>query len=110
MLYLLDHIHRFINLSLLSVILGTMALPHAKAHGLNWQSHPQLPDNEGFAGSFSGTSNGVLLVAGGSNFPKKDRGKEVPKFGTIRFTHSIKVIVIGLLLVNYHALMAMESQ
>jgi len=71
MFYLLNYTYRFINLSLLGVILSTMTLSQAKAQELNWQSQPPLPDNEGFAGSFSGTSNGVLLVAGGSNFPEK---------------------------------------
>jgi len=40
---------------------------------------PSLPDKEGFAGSFAGVSNGVLLVAGGANFPDKkpwDGGKK----------------------------------
>lgn len=32
---------------------------------------PTLPDKEGFAGCFAGVSNGVLLVAGGANFPDK---------------------------------------
>lgn len=32
---------------------------------------PQLPDSEGFAGSFAGVSNGALVVAGGANFPEK---------------------------------------
>ncbi len=41
---------------------------------------PSLPDREGFAGSFSGVSNGALLVAGGANFPGKkpwEGGKKV---------------------------------
>lgn len=31
----------------------------------------KLPDKEGFAGSFAGTSHGALVVAGGANFPDK---------------------------------------
>ena len=38
---------------------------------MNWQKLPNLPDREGFAGSFAGTSHGALLVAGGANFPDK---------------------------------------
>ncbi len=41
---------------------------------------PPLPDREGFAGPFAGVSNGVLVVAGGANFPDKkpwDGGKKV---------------------------------
>lgn len=41
---------------------------------------PPLPDKEGFAGPFAGVSNGVLVVAGGANFPDKrpwDGGKKV---------------------------------
>ena len=32
---------------------------------------PSLPDREGYAGLFAGVSRGVLLVAGGANFPGK---------------------------------------
>src|SRR5687768_6652808 len=38
----------------------------------NWLQQgelPPLPDSLGLAGSFAGTSNGALIVAGGSNFP-----------------------------------------
>jgi len=36
-----------------------------------WKPLPPLPDKEGFAGPFAGVSHGVLLVAGGANFPAK---------------------------------------
>ncbi|MBI0399545.1 sodium:solute symporter family transporter [Cyclobacterium marinum] len=36
-----------------------------------WEVLPAIPDKEGFAGMFAGTSNGVLLVGGGANFPEK---------------------------------------
>jgi N-acetylneuraminate epimerase len=45
-----------------------------------WERLPSLPDKEGFAGPFAGTSRGVLLVAGGANFPEKkprEGGKKV---------------------------------
>jgi N-acetylneuraminic acid mutarotase len=32
---------------------------------------PTLPDQEGFAGAFAGVADGILLVAGGANFPGK---------------------------------------
>lgn len=35
----------------------------------NWSSLPNIPDNVGFAGSFSGVSNNALIVTGGANFP-----------------------------------------
>src|SRR5580692_4015153 len=38
---------------------------------LHWQQLPPLPDREGFATPFDGTSNGALIVAGGANFPEK---------------------------------------
>lgn len=41
---------------------------------------PPLPDREGMAGVFTGVSHGVLLVAGGANFPEKkpwEGGKKV---------------------------------
>ena len=33
----------------------------------SWKQLPPIPDQEGFAGSFAGVSNGALLVAGGAN-------------------------------------------
>jgi len=44
-----------------------------------WDKLPPLPDKEGFAGPFAGVSGGVLVVAGGANFPDKkpwDGGKK----------------------------------
>jgi N-acetylneuraminic acid mutarotase len=38
---------------------------------LNWTSLPDVPDREGFAGSFAGVAGGALFVAGGANFPDK---------------------------------------
>lgn len=38
---------------------------------MDWFQLPSIPDAEGFAGSFAGTSGGALLVAGGANFPGK---------------------------------------
>jgi len=45
-----------------------------------WDRLPSLPDKEGFAGPFAGSSRGILLVAGGANFPGKkpwEGGKKV---------------------------------
>lgn len=36
---------------------------------ISWSDLPPLPDPLGFAGSFAGTCNDTLLVAGGANFP-----------------------------------------
>ncbi|RFC45467.1 MAG: N-acetylneuraminic acid mutarotase [Verrucomicrobia bacterium] len=36
-------------------------------HPLEWTKLPQLPDAEGFAGTFAGVSGDALLVAGGAN-------------------------------------------
>ena len=41
----------------------------SRVHDRRWVRLPDLPDREGFAGSFAGTSHGVLIVAGGANFP-----------------------------------------
>lgn len=38
-----------------------------------WQQLNNIPDADGFAGSYAGVSNGVLIVAGGSNFPGNTR-------------------------------------
>jgi N-acetylneuraminate epimerase len=45
--------------------------PKRDRNALDWQQLPALPDREGFAGLFAGTSDGALLVAGGANFPDK---------------------------------------
>ena len=42
----------------------------ATARG-QWQALPELPGGEGFAGMFAGRSHGMLLAAGGANFPDK---------------------------------------
>lgn len=34
-----------------------------------WEKLPPLPDGEGFAGMFAGTSHGALICTGGANFP-----------------------------------------
>lgn len=38
---------------------------------LRWTKFPSLPDREGFAYMFTGVHQGVLLAAGGANFPDK---------------------------------------
>jgi N-acetylneuraminic acid mutarotase len=48
--------------------------------GIRWSELPPLPDKHGLAGAFAGTCDGVLLVAGGANFPDKmpwDGGQKV---------------------------------
>ncbi len=58
---------------LLPGILFALACPTAlcqdKREG--WTRFQSLPDKEGFAGSFAGTSGGALLLAGGANFPDR---------------------------------------
>lgn len=36
-----------------------------------WETLPPLPDPHGFAGAYAGVTRGVLVVAGGANFPDK---------------------------------------
>jgi len=58
-----------------SLLLGALALPgslHAQsrpAGRLSWSELPPLPDTPGFGGPFVGETGGVLVVAGGANFP-----------------------------------------
>jgi N-acetylneuraminic acid mutarotase len=40
-----------------------------KKGAFTWDTLPALPDTVGFAGSFAGIADNVLIVAGGSNFP-----------------------------------------
>jgi N-acetylneuraminate epimerase len=54
--------------TLLTVMFATVSLG---ALAGEWKQLPTLPDKEGLAGSFAGVSNGVLLLAGGANFPGK---------------------------------------
>ncbi|MBI3862665.1 MAG: galactose oxidase [Planctomycetia bacterium] len=60
------------NLSCLLVLLALAGQPEpaANAHPLKWDKLPPLPDREGFASMFAGTSGGSLVVAGGANFPR----------------------------------------
>lgn len=51
---------------------------------LNWKPLANLPDVEGFAGSYAGVSNGALIVAGGANFPEKPLWEGGPKRWTDR--------------------------
>ena len=51
---------------------------------LDWKPLADLPDAEGFAGSYAGVSNGALIVAGGANFPEKPLWEGGPKRWTDR--------------------------
>lgn len=57
---------------LASALLG-LAVPllvtGSPAASLTWERLPSIPDDTGFAGSFTGVHNGVLLAGGGANFP-----------------------------------------
>jgi len=43
----------------------------ASAADLNWKRLADVPDKNGFAGSFAGVSGGALIVAGGTHFPNQ---------------------------------------
>lgn len=51
---------------------------------LRWKQLADLPDAEGFAGSYAGVSNGALIVCGGANFPEKPLWEGGPKRWTNR--------------------------
>ncbi len=51
------------------ILLFLLSLLYATALG-QWSEFPPLPDPEGFAGLYAGTSHGVLICAGGANFPE----------------------------------------
>jgi N-acetylneuraminic acid mutarotase len=51
------------------ILLGMISSMPAQT--LHWTKLPALPDAEGFAGMFAGSSGGALIVAGGANFPDK---------------------------------------
>jgi N-acetylneuraminate epimerase len=52
------------------LLLAAMSMA-SQAEVLQWKEFPAIPDAEGFAGMYAGVSNGVLLAAGGANFPDK---------------------------------------
>ncbi len=58
------------NIILIAITVSA-SLTVAADSSLIWQKLPSLPDPIGFAGAFAGTSGGVLIVAGGANFPGK---------------------------------------
>ncbi len=51
---------------------------------LEWKQLADLPDAEGFAGSYAGVSHGALIVCGGANFPEKPLWEGGPKRWTDR--------------------------
>lgn len=61
------NVTRVNRLGLLLAIL--FVIKPAMADELEWHRLPPLPDKIGFAGCYAGVSEGVLLVAGGANFP-----------------------------------------
>ena len=52
------------------IVLFSLAEGFAQQNNLKIGELPPLPDQEGFAGMFAGTSQGVLLCMGGANFPE----------------------------------------
>jgi N-acetylneuraminic acid mutarotase len=60
-----------IGIMAMTVLLLSVALLCNSVRSETWHELTPLPDKEGFAGSFAGVSHGVLLVAGGANFPEK---------------------------------------
>jgi N-acetylneuraminic acid mutarotase len=56
------------------IAIGLLIVAHTSAQTpptpqMTWNPLTSLPDHEGFAGPFAGTSGGALLVAGGANIP-----------------------------------------
>lgn len=57
----------------MATLTGSSSSLHADGTNdvLAWSKLANLPDKEGFASMFAGVHNGVLIVAGGANFPEK---------------------------------------
>jgi N-acetylneuraminate epimerase len=75
-----DNGTRFIRMALSVAIVLVTANVTAAELSLEWRQLPSLPDPNGFAGAFAGTSGGALIVAGGANFPDKppwENGRKV---------------------------------
>jgi len=58
-----------IALSILLFVLQISAMSQGKKVSFEWSLLNRIPDSIGFAGSYVGVANDVLVVAGGSNFP-----------------------------------------
>lgn len=61
------------NLFLTLTFVFIAQMVYAQSRGFSVKNLAPIPDADGFAGSLAGVSNGVLLVAGGSNFPDGGR-------------------------------------
>lgn len=53
----------------MSVVLNKGLAQRPSQSFIKWGMLSPIPDEVGFAGSFAGVANGVLVVAGGANFP-----------------------------------------
>ena len=54
---------------LVAILAFVLRSDSVKADDLVWSNLPQLPDEFGFGGPIAGVHDGVLIVAGGANFP-----------------------------------------
>lgn len=70
-------------LVILACLLTFKAYPQQPETFFSWKEAAQLPDKDGLAGSYAGVSNGVLIIAGGANFPGNTR----PWSGGIKTWH-----------------------
>ena len=61
--------YALVFLSLLSIKITAQE----NAKYFTWSQGPAIPDANGFAGAYAGVSNGVFLLAGGTNFPGNKR-------------------------------------
>lgn len=80
-----------LSFTILSTFCQTPALAAARAEMAGfgeWKRLRPIPNKEGFASPFAGTSNGALIVAGGANFPEKRPWEG----GTKRYYDSIFVL------------------
>ncbi len=59
-------------LLLICFVSMTMCVEKNKDH-FSWTQGPAIPDTDGLAGAYVGTSNNALLIAGGTNFPGNKR-------------------------------------
>ena len=71
------------------LVIQTTAMSQGKTVSFEWSLLNKIPDSIGFAGSFVGVANDVLIVAGGSNFP--DGG--APWLGSKKVWHN-KIFIL----------------
>lgn len=75
---------------LIVILVFIVLVPSVRGEQLVWSQLPDIPDEYGFAGMFTGVHNDALILAGGSNIPEQTWGE-----GDKAFYDRIRVLEPG---------------